>query len=198
MITPAHAFFNWAILRKWFHPPWVVAGSILPDVPSFAAFFYLLAAKGLPDGSGEGFFGFVMANGNPNRQPGFMEASFLLNALPLYLLVGSIVLIWRRSWLLALWAGWGLHIVEDFLTHVIDAYAPLYPFFPEWKPRGVVSYWDPRYGAEAFQVVQLSAAGLVLAWIVGKRLWLSRRASRGREKEKAPGSRDNESAGKDA
>ena len=130
----------WAILGKWFRPPWVVAGSILPDVPSFAAFFYLLAAEGLPDGSGEGFFGFVMANGNPNRQPGFMEVSFLLNALPLYLLVGAIVLLRRRSWLLALWAGWGLHAVEDFLTHVIDAYAPLYPFFPEWRLRGAVSY----------------------------------------------------------
>ncbi len=24
MITPAHAFFNWAILRKWLRPWWVV------------------------------------------------------------------------------------------------------------------------------------------------------------------------------
>lgn len=198
MITPAHAFFNWAILRKWFRPWWVVAGSVLPDVPSFAAFFYLLVVKGFPDSGSGGFFGFVMANGNPNRQPGFMEASFLLNALPLYLLVGAIVLIWRRSWLLALWAGWGLHIVEDFLTHVIDTYAPLYPFFPEWKPRGVVSYWDPRYGAEAFQAVQYSGAGLILTWILGKRLWTLPKASRAREKETASdGSRDGEAAEKD-
>jgi hypothetical protein len=137
------------------------------------AFFYLLAVKGFPAGGSGGFFGFVMANGNPNRQPGFMQASFLLNTLPLYALAGVVFL--RRGWLVALWAGWRLHILEDFLTHVTDAYAPLYPFFPEWRPRGLVSYWDPRYGAEAFQVVQIAAAGLILAWIVGKRLWLSRK-----------------------
>ncbi len=169
MLTPAHAFFNWAILRRWFRSWWVVVGSVLPDIPSFAAFFYLLAQKGINRGSG-GFFSFVMANGNPNRQPSFMEASFLLNALPLYVLVGIAVLAWRKEWLLALWAGWGLHILEDFLTHVTDAYAPLYPFFLDWRPPGIVSYWDPRYGAETFQVIQLSAAGLVLIWIVAKHL----------------------------
>lgn len=170
MVTPAHAFFNWAILRKWFRPWWVIAGSVLPDVPPFIAFFYLLAARGIPE-SGGGFFGFIMANGNPNRQPGFMEASFLLNALPLYVLAGIAVLIWRRDWLVALWTGWGLHVLEDFLTHVTDAYAPLYPFFPEWRPRGIISYWDPAYGAEAFQIVQLSATVLILAWLLGKYFW---------------------------
>jgi hypothetical protein len=170
MITPAHAFFNWAILRRWFRPWWVVAGSVLPDIPSFAAYFYLLAAEGFSTGGGGGFFAFVMANGNPNNQPGFMEARFLLNALPLYGLVGIAVLAWRKEWLLALWAGWGLHIVEDLLTHVTDAYAPLYPFFPDWRPPGIVSYWDPRYGADTFQVIQLLAAGLILAWFVGKHL----------------------------
>lgn len=183
MITPAHAFFNWAILRKWFRPWWVVAGSVLPDVPPFVAFFYLLAQKGINQGSMGGFFGFVMANGNPNRQPGFMEISFLLNALPLYALAGTIVLIWRKDWLLALWAGWGLHIVADFLTHVEDAYAPLYPFFPEWSPRGLVSYWDPRYGAETFNLVQLAAAVLILAWLVGKRLWKTRKTPQDHEKK---------------
>ncbi|MDP9480540.1 MAG: hypothetical protein M3R38_33585, partial [Actinomycetota bacterium] len=53
---------------------------------------------------------------------------------------------------------------------VTDAYAPLYPFFPRWRVPGVVSYWDPRYGAEAFSLIQLSAAALVLAWFVGKLL----------------------------
>jgi hypothetical protein len=170
MITPAHAFFNWAILRKWLAPWWVVAGSALPDVPSYLAFLYLLAAKGF-GGSGNGFFGFIMANGNPNRQPGFMQTSFLLHALPLFALVGFVLLLWRGKWLLSLWAGWGLHILGDFLTHVTDAYAPLYPFFPEWRPRGIVSYWDPRYGADVFQAVQLSAFGLVVAWLLGKWLW---------------------------
>lgn len=74
MITPAHAFFNWAILRKWFRPWWVVAGSVLPDTPPFVAFFYLLMAKGFPDNSSGGFFGFVMANGNPNNQPGLFSS----------------------------------------------------------------------------------------------------------------------------
>ncbi|CAN5280039.1 hypothetical protein BH20ACT11_BH20ACT11_01060 [soil metagenome] len=175
MITPAHAFFNWAILRKWFRPWWVVAGSALPDAPPFAAFFYLLLQKGFNEGNMGGFFGFVMANGNPNRQPGFMEASFLLNGLPLYALVGVLVLYWRKQWLSSLWAGWGLHILADFLTHVEDAYAPLYPFLPEWRPRGLVSYWDPAYGAETFQVVQLSAAGLILLWILGKLVWTRRK-----------------------
>lgn len=179
MITPAHAFFNWAILRKWFRPWWAVAGSVLPDAPPFVAFFYLLAGKGFNGGSMGGFFGFVMANGNPNRQPGFMEASFLLNGLPLYALVGVLVLYLRRDWLSALWAGWGLHILADFLTHVEDAYAPLYPFLPEWRPRGPVSYWDPQYGAETFQIIQLSAAGLVLVWLVGKRVWNRRKPSAG-------------------
>lgn len=178
MITPAHAFFNWAILRKWFRPWWVVAGSVLPDLPPFAAFFYLLATQGFSGGSG-GFFGFVMANGNPNRQPGFMEASFLLSALPLYGLVGLAVLFWRRDWLSALWAGWGLHLLADYLTHVSDAYAPLYPFFPEWAPRGIVSYWEVDYGAQTFQTVQLAAAGAILAWLLGKRLWTRRRLSAG-------------------
>jgi hypothetical protein len=186
MITPAHAFFNWAILGKWLRPWWVVAGSVLPDAPAFAAFFYLLAKEGFATGGG-GFFGFVMANGNPNRQPGFVEASFLLHALPLYGLVGVAVLLWRRDWLLALWAGWGLHIVADYLTHVTDAYAPLYPFFPRWRVPGVVSYWDPRHGAEPFSVIQLSAAALILAWIVGRRLWKRRGASPSGEKEAASG-----------
>ncbi len=107
MITPAHAFFNWAILRKWLRPWWVVAGSVLPDTPPFVAFFYLLAEKGLnPPGTG-GFFGFVMANGNPNNLPGFMEARFLLNALPLYALVGVVFFFfWRGEWLASLWAAW--------------------------------------------------------------------------------------------
>ncbi len=53
MITSTHAFFNWAILRKWLRPWWVVAGSVLPDTPPFVAFFYLLAEKGLnPPGTG--------------------------------------------------------------------------------------------------------------------------------------------------
>ncbi len=186
MLTPAHAFFNWAILRKWFRPWWVVAGSVLPDAPPFVAFFYLLAEKGINQGSTGGFFGFVMANGNPNRQPGFMEVSFLLNALPLYALVGILVLIWRKDWLSALWASWGLHIVADFLTHVEDAYAPLYPFFQNWRPTGIVSYWDPRYGAETFQAIQYSAAGLILAWIFGKRLWARRRASANRDEGAPP------------
>lgn len=82
---------------------------------------------------------------------------------------------------MALWAGWGLHIVEDFLTHVTDAYAPLYPFFPDWRPRGIVSYWDPRYGAQAFQLIQLAAFALILAWIVGKRL-----RARSRRRRPAP------------
>lgn len=107
MITPAHAFFNWAILRKWFRPWWVVAGSVLPDAPPFVAFFYLLAQKGFNQGNMGGFFGFVMANGNPNRQPGFMEMSFLLSSLPLYALVGVLVVYLRRKWLSSLWAGWG-------------------------------------------------------------------------------------------
>ncbi len=197
MITPAHAFFNWAILRKWFRPWWVVAGSVLPDIPSFTAFLYLLAAKGFPGSGGGGFFGVVMANGNPNRQPGFMEMSFLLNALPLYGLVGVVVLVWRSDWLLPLWAGWGLHILEDFLTHVVDAYAPLYPFFPGWRPLGVVSYWDPRYGAESFQAVQYSAAGAILVWVVAERLWSRHKASVDREKETAPdGPRDSKGAEK--
>lgn len=174
MITPAHAFFNWAALRRWLPPWWVVAGSVLPDIPAFAAFFYLLIQHGFGSGGGS-FFGFIMANGNPNRQPGFMQASFLLNALPLYALVGLFVLVWRRRWLVALWAGWGLHVLEDFLTHVTDAYAPLYPFLPEWTPRGVVSYWDPQYGAGSFGLLQLAAAALVLAWLVVQR----RRKQRG-------------------
>ncbi len=189
MITPAHAFFNWAILGKWLRPWWVVAGSVLPDAPAFLAFFYLLAKEGFGGGGG-GFFGFVMANGNPNRQPGFVEASFLLHALPLYGLVGVAVLLRRRVWLVALWAGWGLHVLEDFLTHVEDAYAPLYPFFREWRPRGIVSYWDPRHGAETFQAVQLAAAGLILAWILGRRLWASREASDGREEGAGTGEED--------
>lgn len=179
MVTPAHAFLNWAILRKWFRPPWVVAGSVLPDVPAFVAFFYLLVAKGFPDSSGGGFFGFVMANGNPNNLPGFLEARFLLNAMPLYALVGVVVFFWRGEWLTSLWAGWGLHVVEDFLTHVEDAHAPLYPFFREWRPRGVVSYWDPPYGAQAFQLIQLAVFALIVAWIVGKRLRARSRRRRG-------------------
>jgi hypothetical protein len=102
MITPAHAFFNWAILRKWLRPWWVVAGSVLPDTPPFVAFFYLLAQKGVNPPSTGGFFGFVIANGNPNNLPGFMEARFLLNALPLYALVGVVVFFWRREWLVSL------------------------------------------------------------------------------------------------
>ncbi len=185
MITPAHAFFNWAVLRKWFRPWWVVAGSVLPDAPPFVAFFYLLAQKGFNEGNMGGFFGFVMANGNPNRQPGFMEASYLLNGLPLYALVGVLVLYWRKQWLSSLWAGWGLHILADFLTHVEDAYAPLYPFLPEWRPRGLVSYWDPQYGAETFQVIQLSAAVLVLLWIIGGWI-LSRRKTLAHRSAAAP------------
>ncbi len=199
MITPAHALFNWVILKKWFRPPWVVVGSVLPDAPPIIAFFYLLAEKGINPPSMGGFFGFVMTNGNPNRQPGFMEISFLLNALPLYALAGTIVLVWRKDWLSALWAGWGLHIVADFLTHVQDAYAPLYPFFQNWRPRGIVSYWDPQYGAETFQAIQYSAAGLILTWIFGKRLWAWRRASANRDEEAPPdGSRDGETPGKEA
>ncbi len=182
MITPAHAFFNWAILRKWLPPWWVVAGSVMPDAPSFIAFFYLLAARGINVPEEGGFFGFVMANGNPNRQPGFMETSFLLNALPLFALAGILVLILRRDWLSALWAGWGLHVAADFLTHVEDAYAPLYPFFPDWRPEGIVSYWDPRYGAQTFQTIQYSAAGLILAWLLFERLRKRRRSGEKREK----------------
>ncbi len=171
---------------------------MLPDTPPFVAFFYLLAEKGLnPPGMG-GFFGFVMVNGNPNNLPGFMEARFLLNALPLYALVGVVFFFfWRGEWLASLWAGWGLHIAEDFLTHVEDAYAPLYPFFSEWRPPGIVSYWDPRYGAETFQAIQYSAAGRIPAWIFGKRLLAWWRVPASREEEASPERyRDGEKPGK--
>lgn len=177
MITPAHAFFNWTILRKWFSPWWVVAGSVLPDLPPFAAFFYLLAVKGINTGNMGGFFGFVMANGNPNRQPGFVEASFLLHSLTLCALAWGAFFLWRRGWMFSLWAGWALHVVGDYLTHVSDAYAPLYPFFMNWRPSGIVSYWQPEYGAGIFSVIQLSAAALALVWILGKRFWMRSRAS---------------------
>lgn len=197
MITPAHAFFNWAILRKWFSPWWVVAGSVLPDLPPFAAFFYLLAARGFNEGNMGGFFGFVMANGNPNRQPGFMEASFLLHSLTLCALAWVVCLFWRRRrWMLSLWVGWALHVMGDYLTHVSDAYAPLYPFFPDWQPAGIVSYWEPEYGAGIFSAMQLSAAGLVLVWILGARLRIVRRTSGVRGKASPDGDRNSKDPGR--
>lgn len=46
-----------------------------------------------------------MANGNPNRQPGFMEAGFLLHALPLLTGLALLAVFWRRRWLFAVLAG---------------------------------------------------------------------------------------------
>ncbi len=152
MITPAHAFFNWAIFRKWLPPWWVVGGSVLPDLPSYLASSYLVATNGL-DFGGDIHFGFLAPNGNPNRQPGSMEAGFLLHALPLF----------------AVLAGWGLHIAADLLTHVEDAYAPLYPFLADW---------NPEYGADTFRIAQAVAVALVLAWLLAERLWKTRKARR--------------------
>lgn len=176
MITPAHAFFNWAFLRKWLPPWWVVGGSVLPDVPAFMAFFYLLAVRGINAPEAGGFFGFAMANGNPNRQPGFMEASFLLHALPLLAALTLLAVFWRRRWLFAVLAGWGLHVVADFLTHVEDAYAPLYPFLAGWRVPGPISYWNPEHGADTFWVIQSIGVALVLAWLFTERLLAGRKA----------------------
>ncbi len=174
MITSAHAFFNWAILRKWLPPWWVVGGSILPDLPSYLAFVYLLVTRGLNFG-GDIHFGFLAPNGNPNRQPGFMEAGFVFHALPLFALVAVVALIWRKRWLVAVLAGWGLHVVADLLTHVEDAYAPLYPFLMDWKVPGVISYWNPAHGADTFRIIQAAGVILVLAWLIVERLRKRRR-----------------------
>lgn len=98
--------------------------------------------------------------------------------------------------MLSLWAGWALHVVGDYLTHVSDAYAPLYPFFPDWRPAGIVSYWEPEHGAGIFSVMQLSAAGLILAWILGKRLGIPWKTPGIRGKASPDGNRNSKDPGK--
>lgn len=183
MITPAHAFFNWAFLRKWLPPWWVVGGSVLPDVPAFLAFFYLIATRGLNQGA-------KLRRGHPFRLPDGERqpeppAGLHGGGLPVTrpappdraraarrLLAQALAL--RRS----------RRIGSSYRGRPPDPRrGRLRAALP--VPRGLegsgpISYWNPAYGADTFGVIQVVSAALVLSWLVAERL-LARRKARPRK-----------------
>lgn len=68
---------------------------------------------------------------------------------------------------LAFLLGWAAHVLADALTHAEDVRPILWPL-SRWRFRGLISYWDHRYHACPFALIEHGALLLVAAWLLSR------------------------------
>ena len=171
MHTYSHAIFTWAIARylkkEKFHAAakWGAAGAALPDVPTFvkaARFLWRRRDSMYEDGFKEDFLEALEYFQEPAGKVDLALHSLapVGFALTLYKVLGVEEKDPNRA-LLAFLLGWAGHNVVDFPTHSSDARPPFWPLFG-WRWKSPISYWDRKFYALPFIIVE-HAAILALA-----------------------------------
>lgn len=178
METYAHAFFTGALARYACKEDRLataagVAGSVLPDLPSYAATGYFVGAKFLWDGW-SAMHSKEMLDDIYFTGPFGGTGSVLHSAAPvglLLILYGSPRLRRRDTRKILLWflLGWLGHTIADFLTHVDDA-RPLFWPVSKWTWPSPVSYYDPLYHGREFRLAEHGLMLLTLLWILSVRM----------------------------
>jgi hypothetical protein len=174
--TYAHAFFTGIIARRGFKAgagatAAATAGSMLPDMPSFAGVAYYV---GLPflwegwsamHGPGEAVEDAIYVTG-----PFGATGSALHSVVPAL----ALLLLYRplrvgrvdgRGVLLWFLIGWAGHAVADFLTHATDARPLLWPI-SDWTWQSPVSYWNPAYYGNQFFLIEHALILATLLYLV--------------------------------
>jgi membrane-bound metal-dependent hydrolase YbcI (DUF457 family) len=184
--TYAHAFFTWAAAKHGFgagRPAAIsgAAGSILPDLPSFAGVAYFTGAGYFREGwsalGSEEMLDAIYFTG-PFGGTGSALHSLVLPAamLGFYALFRLGKLDARRMllWFLIGWAG---HTFADFLTHVDDT-RPLFWPISGWEWSSPVSYYNRDYYGRQFFAIEHGAIIVTMLLLLFKRL--KRRRSAGK------------------
>lgn len=178
METYAHAFFTGALARYGCGRDRVataagVTGSVLPDLPSFAATGYFVGTRFLWDGwsamHSEEMLDAIYFTGPFGR-----TGSILHSAVPagLLLILYELPGLRRRDTrrvLLWLLLGWFGHAIADFLTHADDA-RPLFWPISEWTWASPVSYYNPLYYGSEFRLAEHGLMLLILLWLLKGRV----------------------------
>jgi hypothetical protein len=164
MFTLHHGFWIYFFSRR--HPLlwYYVFGSMLPD------YIYLVLVAVLMLG------GHIEAAEIISLSPKVM-----MSYLPLYPwavkadLIGHSVVVWGAFFLLtlilglakcrAIVIGWGTHLLLDELTHSAYANFYLYPLSMS-AIHSPVSYWEPQYFAEEFNIVNKTVMIAMAAYLV--------------------------------
>lgn len=178
METYAHAFFTWAAVKHGFRSgrPAAIsgaAGSVLPDLPSFAGVAYY---------SGTGYFreGWSALGSEEMLQAIYFTGPFGGTGSALHSLVFPVALIGlyalvrlgrvdTRRILLWFLIGWAGHTVADFLTHVDDTRPLFWPILG-WEWSSPVSYYNDAYYGRQFFFVEHGAIVVTMILLLFKRL----------------------------
>ncbi|MEK6964553.1 MAG: hypothetical protein AABX70_09125 [Nanoarchaeota archaeon] len=152
MNTLWHLFWTYAAFRKkrWWWK--AVLFAFIPDALWVAQMLYLLGTH-------------QMTRLNLDiitLIPHVIEIQYALHSTLVFTVLLALVLWWKKESLYGCFWGWGFHIFSDYLTHHGDNYWPLYPL-NHWQIQGLISYWEPRYFANEFNLACYGLAAL-LAW----------------------------------
>lgn len=169
MYTLHHGFWMYFFSRSHTNVWKFVFGSMLPDY-IYGIFFIILLKNGLLDFQ-------EILQVNPLK---------IMALLPLYPwvvkfdLIGHSVVIWaffmilafipRFKKMLALVIGWGSHLLVDALTHAAHANFYLYPLSMA-QVHSPVSYWDERYFAGEFRLVNSALMALALIYLTFRKIY---------------------------
>ncbi len=170
MHTYSHAVFTWAAARyvnreELDAAAWAAAGGALPDLPVLAKAAYLLWRRR----------GSITKEEFLEALEYFKEPSGKVD-LTLHSLapVGSMLALYKvlglrkkdpKRALLAFLLGWAGHNLLDFPMHAEDARPPFWPF-SRWRWKSPVSYWDRKFYALPFILVEHGAIlALILAFL---------------------------------
>ncbi|MEN0088685.1 MAG: cobalamin biosynthesis protein CobQ [Pseudomonadota bacterium] len=167
MMTQTHVLLGAALFAKPGHKlrnAAAVAGGIIPDIAIFI------------------MYGWERLKGTPAREiwddvyfnSSFWKAATATgNSAPLYAAFLAIGFVIRKrapilgAAVMILAAASLVHVFTDFLLHVDDAHAHLYPL-SDWRFRSPVSYWDPNHYGNIWAPIEL-VFGLLLTVLLFRR-----------------------------
>ncbi len=152
MNTLWHAFWTYALFRKkkWWWK--AVLFSIVPDLIWVTQMLILLGNGTMKTLSLQVYTLF----------PFTIPVEYGLHSTLLFLPLLALAIWWKKETLYGYFWGWGFHLFSDYLSHLGDSYWPFYPL-NHWQVRGLISYWEPQYYANEFNVACYGLAAL-LAW----------------------------------
>ena len=167
--TPAHAIINLSLLGRGNAEPgrrfdgWILAGSVLPDVPMFGFYLWQRLVAGESESRiwGELYF-----------ESGWQTFFDWFNSIPLAGL--ACLVAWRLGNHAAAWlfASVALHCAIDLPLHHDDAHRHFLPI-SDWRFESPVSYWDPAHRGSIGALLE------AIAVVIGSAV-MFRRTSRNR------------------
>ncbi|MCL5045530.1 MAG: hypothetical protein M1598_01750 [Actinobacteria bacterium] len=161
-----HAYWNYFLFHRSRSVWLVVAGSVAPDVSSMIAFLWI--------GFTRGRWGWESV-WQAWSIPWVYFSGFFTHSAVIW---GAFALashyLWKRAWPFAI--GWGVHLLEDGLTHVTDAYPFFWPFSWRLFPSSI-SYWETSHHSREYAIWNSVAVALSLIYLGYS--WYRRRKLRG-------------------